>query len=87
MLAQLDQYTERVSKSLTGIPLIITAIFVLSNPRIYISESLQLPPCLFGWTPGVYLKTSTNSLFPMRDDISEAHIVLAAIGVFLSTAY
>ena len=84
--AQLLQYTLPFSISLIGIPLIITAIFSLPNPRILILESPYPPPPLVAYTDGVLLSNSGNSWFPNLVTISLDRMVETATGVLRSFA-
>ena len=72
--------------SLTGIPLIKTAIFSCENPLILILESPKAPPALVAYTPGVEFNNSGSSRLPILSSISEEVNVETATGVSLSFA-
>ena len=84
--AQLLQYTLPFSISLTGIPLINTAMFSCWKPLRVILESPKAPPPPVANTPGVEFNNSGSSRLPILSSISDVVSVDTATGVCLSFA-
>ncbi len=80
--AQLLQYTQPPSMSLTGIPFTSTATLALWKPRMLILASPKPPPSLVAHTPGVVLRISGSSCVPSFTSISALLTCDMATGVW-----
>ncbi len=80
--AQLLQYTQPPSMSLTGIPFTSTATFALWKPRMLILASPKPPPSFVAHTPGVVLRISGSSWVPSLRSISALLTCDTATGVW-----